>query len=148
MRLGMDWVHNNTGIDSEGQYRYSAFDQRCDWQKERVSVVSIAGRQDVPPTTVLRCWTRSRSAPSPLQSTRPLKTFSTTLYSRGVYSGECGNDKASLDHGVLAVGYALYGTTSNRTGYIIVKNSWGDCGGTMATSSCGTMPTTTMGSVA
>jgi C1A family cysteine protease len=125
MRLGMDWVHNNTGIDSEGQYRYSAFDQRCDWQKERVSVVSIAGRQDIPPNSPAMLDALSVG---PVSIAIDASSQDFQYYSRGVYSGECGNDKASLDHGVLAVGYALYGTTSNRTGYIIVKNSWGDWG--------------------
>merc|ERR1712142_136109 len=50
--------------------------------------------------------------------------FSFQFYHSGVYwSWLCGSKMDSLDHGVLAVGYGVYG--DKKTPYYWVKNSWG-----------------------
>ena len=51
MGEAMKWIANKSsgdGLNSESNYRYDAFTERCDFQKERVSVVSIKGYQKVP----------------------------------------------------------------------------------------------------
>ncbi len=105
-------------------YHYAPYDQRCDWQKERVSVVGISGHEDVPvsgPAMIAAL----RRGPVSIAIDASSQDFQN--YDRGIYHGTCSQSVKSLDHGVLAVGFRL--DDDRKHGVITVKNSWGESWG-------------------
>jgi C1A family cysteine protease len=123
MGEAMKWIANKSsgdGLNSESNYRYDAFTERCDFQKERVSVVSIKGYQKVPVSSTSMIAAISKG---PVAIAIDASSPDFQNYDRGVFN-ECRHTLESLDHGVLAVGYFLDGT-DNSSGYVTVKNSWG-----------------------
>ena len=123
MDLAMEWISRNSsgdGINSERSYSYHPYGERCDFRKERVSVVSIEGHEKVPVSSPAMIAALSRQ---PVSIGIDASSPDFQNYARGVYR-ECAHTAERIDHGVLAVGYHL-DRRDNHTGYIIVKNSWG-----------------------
>ena len=121
MGAAMAWIaQNNSGLDSEGDYGYEPLTERCDWQKQRVSVMSLGGHEDVPVKgpALIAALTRG-----PVSIAIDASSADFQNYDRGVYMGACAQTVERLDHGVLAVGFRL--DKSGQGGTILVKNSWG-----------------------
>jgi hypothetical protein len=128
MKAAYDWVVGNNGLNTEHNYPYSAFLDRCDWQQKRVSVVKITGFTSVAmkgPAMI------AALAQQPVSIAIDASSDDFQYYESGVFFGECGDRPQDLDHGVLATGYEFAtrkGKVDNTTGVIHVKNSWGDWG--------------------
>lgn len=107
------WIVLNRGVDTEGDYAYSAADGKCDIQKRKTRVSKIQGYIRVPPSE----WFLQRAvAHQPVSvgiNADPLH-----LYAGGIIDSGC---DGQLDHAVLVVGYGSEGGSD----YWLVKNSWG-----------------------
>lgn len=120
MDRAFDYIIKNGGIDTEEDYPYTAQDGVCDAPRAGRKVVTIDGYEDVPQldeSALLRAVARQPVAVAIEADQRAFQ-----LYAGGVFDAPCG---ATLNHGVLVVGY---GTLNNGTAdlpYWLVKNSWG-----------------------
>nr|DAD30667.1 TPA_asm: hypothetical protein HUJ06_009518 [Nelumbo nucifera] len=117
MDYAFQFIVENGGISSEGDYPYTATDNQCDLTKKNLHSVVIDGYEDVPANStdaLLRAVSHQ-----PVSVAIEAGGFELQFYWKGVFSGACGTD---LDHGVAVVGY---GETRNGVKYWIVKNSWG-----------------------
>ncbi|RZC32301.1 Peptidase C1 and/or Inhibitor I29 domain containing protein [Asbolus verrucosus] len=117
MEQGFEYVIKH-GLVAEEDYPYEAFDGKC-------------RRGDIPAAVNIDSY-----VVLPTESEEDLQAAVGTIgpvsvavdatdwqfYSRGVfYDSECSSANASLNHGVLAVGYGVEGNDP----YWLVKNSWG-----------------------
>ncbi|CAK9860558.1 unnamed protein product [Sphagnum jensenii] len=116
MDYAFEFIVVNGGIDTEKDYPYSSSDGYCDEAKKNAHVVTIDGYEDVPANDDDALKKAVANQPVSIAIEAGGRDFQ--LYSRGVFTGECGTD---LDHGVLVVGYG----TEHGLDYWIVKNSWG-----------------------
>lgn len=116
--IAMDYIRQN-GVDTERSYSYIANDEPCKFNKTNVgsylnNVVMIPGGN-------------MTSLYSAIGLVGPISIAIDAeddfqFYKSGIYSSSlCSNDRYSLNHAVLAVGYSNF----NNTNFIIVKNSWG-----------------------
>ena len=122
MDVAMEWIAKNNsgdGLNSEDNYRYYDYTDRCDFQKERVSVVNIDSHTKVEVNGQAMIKAIS-TGPVSIGIDASDPDFQN--YDRGVYSA-CAHTEERIDHGVLAVGFQL--EDGNASGYILVKNSWG-----------------------
>ncbi|GMI68808.1 esponsive to dehydration 21B [Hibiscus trionum] len=117
MDYAFQFIINNGGIDTEKDYPYLGFDNRCDPAKKNAKVVSIDGYEDVIPNDENALKKAVSHQPVSIAIEASGRVFQ--LYESGVFNGECGS---ALDHGVVVVGY---GTDENGQDYWIVRNSWG-----------------------
>ena len=122
MNSALEYVHYNNGVDTEAAYAYTATDGTCRYTTETVgarvtSVQNIsAGDTDSLVYAVATVGPISVAIDA---------EFDFQNYQSGIYtSSRC--SAASLDHGVLIVGY---GVTSKGRKYYIIKNSWGSSWG-------------------
>jgi len=99
------------GLEQESEYPYTAEDGTCEYDASLVTQTN-SGYSLVATDSVDALKTSISSMPTSILIEADQDVFQ--LYSSGIISSGCG---ASLDHAVLAVGYA--------PGYFIVKNSWG-----------------------
>jgi len=110
------WIKQNGGLDTEGDYPYTARDGRCDAAKKAKSAGTLSSWTDVAQSDESQLELAVAQTPVSVAIEADQSGFQ--MYSSGVFSGTCGTQ---LDHGVLAVGYG----TENGQDYWIVKNSWG-----------------------
>ena len=114
----MDYVLNNSGIDTESSYPYNADDGTCSYNKSNDGA-NITGVVKLPVGNMIALY-------DALAFVGPISVALDAegdfqMYSSGIFtSTECSSDM--LDHAVLAVGY---GVSANGTKYLMIKNSWG-----------------------
>ncbi|XP_050123883.1 cysteine proteinase COT44-like [Malus sylvestris] len=116
MDYAFEFIIQNGGMDTESDYPYKAYDQKCNVALENNKVVSIDGYEDVP--SYDENALKKAVAHQPVSVAIEAGGRALQLYESGVFTGECGS---ALDHGVVAVGYG----TENGTDYWLVRNSWG-----------------------
>ena len=114
----IEYVINNSGIDTELSYPYVAEQQECSYSNNTIgATVSNVVRL---PQADLNALYDALGTIGPISVAIDAED-DFQLYSSGIYnSSSCSTD--SLDHAVLAIGY---GISFNKKKYIIVKNSWG-----------------------
>lgn len=114
------YVVKNGGIDTEGDYPYTARDGSCQKSKQKKHVVTITGYRDVPQNdeAALAQAVAEQPVSVAIEADQPGFQF----YKNGIFNAACGTN---LDHGVLAVGYG----SQEGAHYWIVKNSWGSMWG-------------------
>jgi KDEL-tailed cysteine endopeptidase len=110
MDNAFDWVAKNGGLCTESAYPYKAVQGTCSTSCSKTSAVS--GHKDVTKNNDAAFVDALAHGPVSVAIEADTKSFQ--LYKSGIYSDAgCGT---TLDHGVLAVGYA--------SDYYIIKNSW------------------------
>jgi hypothetical protein len=108
------WVIKNGGIGSEASYPYhGANEPTC---KKVPNVADIKSYKDLTQGDEIGLTAAVNQGPLSIAIEADQSGFQ--FYSKGVYSGTCGD---KLDHGVLLVGYG----TDNGQDYWKIKNSWG-----------------------
>ncbi|XP_057862007.2 thiol protease SEN102 [Cryptomeria japonica] len=121
MDYAFQFIIENGGINTEGDYPYTAEDGQCDIIRKNSHAAVIDGYEDVPANSdeALMKAVAHQPVSVAIEAGGPEFQF----YWKGVFSGECGTD---LDHGVAVVGF---GEEKDEYGdlvkYWIVKNSWG-----------------------
>jgi hypothetical protein len=117
--LGMEYIMDAGGIDTEEFYPYLMQDSYCRFSKDHIAT-SITGYGNV---TVgdEAALADAVSTYGPISVAIDV-TESMVFYGSGVYyEPACKSDFADLNHGVLVVGY---GSNTAGQDYWIVKNSW------------------------
>ncbi|NP_001312881.1 low-temperature-induced cysteine proteinase-like precursor [Nicotiana tabacum] len=118
MDPAFEWVMNNSGINSEADYPYTASQGRCNYDKVNHKVVIIDGYQDVPEDeNALLCAVGQQPVSVGIDGS----SLDFQLYRGGIYDGECSSNPDDLSHAVVIVGYGSEGDDD----YWIIKNSWG-----------------------
>jgi len=111
------YIRDVGGIESEGDYVYTAMDGNCEFNVKK-EVANITGFVDVPHGDELALQ-KAVALIGPVSIGIDAGHASFQLYESGIYyEPECSSEY--LDHGVLAVGYG----SENGTDFWIVKNSW------------------------
>lgn len=116
--IAMDYIRLN-GVDTESSYSSIANDEPCKFNKTNVgsylnNVVMIPGGN-------MKSLYNAIGLVGPISIAIDAED-DFQFYKSGIYSSLlCNNDRYSLNHAVLAVGYSNF----NNTNFIIVKNSWG-----------------------
>jgi cathepsin L len=105
------------GIEAEEDYKYTARDGSCKFDKSKIKV-SIKAYKDIPKGNENALQTAIKSQ-GPVSVAIDAGHSSFQFYHSGVYV-EPSCSPSNLDHGVLAVGYG-----TSTADYYIVKNSWG-----------------------
>merc|ERR1712002_924319 len=121
MDQAFKYIKANGGIESEGDYPYIGRNEKCSFKKEDV-VAEDTGYVDLPSGDEAKL-TEAIAIVGPISVAIDASHFSFQFYHSGVYNSWLCSSK-NLAHGVLAVGYGLYGAT--KTPYYWVKNSWGE----------------------
>jgi cathepsin L len=121
MDNAFSWIGKNGGLCTESDYPYTSGTTRTAGTCEKSSCSVVAGSKvtkytDVTPNSDSAMMSALDQQPVSIAIEADQSSFQ--LYKSGVFTGTCG---ASLDHGVLAVGYG----TLDGTDYYKVKNSWG-----------------------
>ena len=128
----MRYVINNTGIDTEDSYPYTASDSECDYNKT-TSGATISKTVNITQGNMTDLYLA-------LGNIGPISVAidaddDLQFYKSGIYKSEiCSSE--FLNHAVLAVGYGEVPSSQNymygnyiiskvTSKYIIVKNSWG-----------------------
>jgi len=111
-------ISNNQGIDSEASYPYTAETGTCKFNKANVAA-HLVSYTDVTSGSEATL-TNDVAVRGPVSVAIDASHSSFQFYSGGVYY-EPACSATQLDHGVLAVGYGMSGSSA----YYIVKNSWG-----------------------
>jgi len=115
MDYAFEFVEENGGLCSEDEYPYTASSHwRC-MENGCSKEDPITNYQDVSQSTSAL---ESACNDGPVSIAIEADQGAFQLYHEGVFTGKCG---ASLDHGVLLVGYGTDGSND----YWKVKNSWG-----------------------
>jgi cathepsin L len=112
------YIIKNKGIDTEASYPYTAKDGTCKFTAANVGA-TISSYTDIARGSETDLQTAVANV-GPVSVAIDASKNSFQLYSSGVYN-EKTCSSTSLDHGVLAAGYGVSGTTA----YWLVKNSWG-----------------------
>jgi len=115
MWAAFQYVQKSGGIETEGDYPYEGYDEKCKWKKEK-GAVTVTGWKKLPTTEDELAAAVAVNGPVSVA----INADPVQYYSSGIISGR-GCDPKSLDHGVLIVGY---GEEKGKK-YWIVKNSWG-----------------------
>jgi len=105
------------GLTLESVYPYKGWDDRCNSRKEKLYYGTIDGYKDVKQTEHAL---KKAVAQQPVSVAIDASSWAFQFYAGGIYDEPCG---ATLDHGVLVVGY--HANTRHSEGYWIIKNSWG-----------------------
>jgi KDEL-tailed cysteine endopeptidase len=117
------YIISNGGIDTSKDYTYTAQDGSCDQRKQSEHAVTIKSFQDVKPNSPDQL--KLAVAQQPVSVAVCAEGDTWQLYDSGVVSTGCCTD---LDHGVLAIGFDVSGTSSDPA-YWLVANSWGSMWG-------------------
>jgi cathepsin L len=118
MDYAFEYIKVNNGIDTEPSYPYQASDHPCRFKAADVGAtdtgfVDITSKDE-------NALQQAVATVGPISVAIDASHASFQLYKRGVYH-EARCSQTQLDHGVLAVGYGVEGSTD----YWLVKNSWG-----------------------
>jgi len=113
MDYAFAFVVKNGGLCKETDYPFTGVDGKC---KQCTAVSKISSYKDVTQNSEDALTTAVASQPVSVAIQANQNGFQ--FYSGGVMTARCGT---TLDHGVLAVGYGVDGTTK----YWKIKNSWG-----------------------
>jgi C1A family cysteine protease len=116
MDQGFEYVIQNGGICSEGDYPYQAQDGNC---TKCTPVAKIHSYVDVLQNNETALM--GAVAQQPVSVAVEADGLDWQLYFGGIVTDSCGTN---LDHGVLVVGYGTQETTQPQS-YWKVKNSWG-----------------------
>ncbi|XP_058110485.1 zingipain-2 [Magnolia sinica] len=120
MDYAFEWVTENHGIDTEGDYPFQGRDSTCLKEKRKRQIVTIDGYVDVPANDESQLLQAVAGQPVSVGLCGSERAFQ--LYSKGIFNGPC---STSLDHACLLVGYG----SENGVDYWIMKNSWGESWG-------------------
>ena len=113
----MRYVKNNSGVDTEKNYPYTASDGSCAYNKT-YSGANVTGTVNITQGDIDALYIAIAKVGPISVAIDAEDDFQ--FYSSGIYTSDvC--DADSLNHAVLAVGYGI----QNNNKYIIVKNSWG-----------------------
>jgi len=118
MDSAFQYVIQNSGIDTEASYKYTARDGTCKFNKATIGA-TITSFKDVQAKSEAALQQAIQSL-GPVSVAIDASHSSFQFYSSGVYY-ERACSPTQLDHGVLAVGFG----TQSGSDYYIVKNSWG-----------------------
>lgn len=120
MDSAFSWIKKNGGICEEAAYPYVSGTTmktgKCDTKCAEITGTTVTKFVDVEPNSDVAMMTVLSERPVSIAIEADQRDFQ--LYKSGVFTGDCG---ATLDHGVLVVGYGSEGTQD----YYKVKNSWG-----------------------
>ncbi|KAF7089134.1 hypothetical protein CFC21_092171 [Triticum aestivum] len=117
MDNAFEFIIDNGGLTTEGNYPYTGTDDSCNSNKESNAAASIKGYEDVPANDEASLQKAVAAQPVSVAVDGGDNLF--RFYKGGVLSGDCGTE---LDHGIAAVGYGIAG---DGTKYWVMKNSWG-----------------------
>jgi C1A family cysteine protease len=117
MDNAFEFIIDNGGLTTEGNYPYTGTDGSCNSNKESNAAASITGYEDVPANDEASLQKAVAAQPVSIALDGGDNLF--RFYKGGILSGDCGTE---LDHGIVAVGY---GVASDGTKYWVMKNSWG-----------------------
>jgi len=115
MDYAFEFIISNKGLCKESDYTYKAKDGSC-VKSKCTSAVTITGYKDVPAKNEPQL--QAAVAVQPVSVAVDAAGSDWQFYKSGILGKSCGSQ---LDHGVLATGYSIQGSTP----YWIVKNSWG-----------------------
>lgn len=125
MDNGFEWIVNNRGIDTEGEWEYVAKVEKCGFFRRHHRAVAIDGFKDVPTNDEDSLMKAVSKQPVSVAIEADHQSFQ--LYAGGVYSAkDCGTE---LDHGVLLVGYGVDPSSKKHKHFWKIKNSWGEAWG-------------------
>jgi len=120
MDQAFQYVITNNGIDTEASYPYTATGPNtCEYNPSTIGA-TISSFHDIPSGSE-SALLQAVGAVGPTSVAIDASQQSFQFYSGGVYN-EPACSSTQLDHGVLAIGYGMYQST---TAYWLVKNSWG-----------------------
>jgi len=120
MDQAFEYIIANKGIELEADYPYTAEDGYSCLYKSKDRGACIEKYQDIPTGDEAALHTAIANI-GPVSVAIDASQSSFQFYSGGVYyEPQCSSTQ--LDHGVLAVGYGVWQST---TAYYLVKNSWG-----------------------
>lgn len=114
-----EYIHYNGGIDSEGQYAYTAkTGAKCLYDGKPVA--TVAGVHNITAKD-------EQELVAAVGTTGPVSIAYEVAsdfrnYHNGTYDGNCSTSPTDVNHAVVAVGY---GTDTAGKDYFIVRNSWG-----------------------
>lgn len=115
---GMRYVMNNSGLDTEKNYPYTANDGSCAYNKS-YSGATVSGTVNITKGNVTEL-NHAIATIGPISVAIDVES-DFQFYSSGIYQSTlCSTDE--LNHAVLAVGY---GISPSGKKYYIIKNSWG-----------------------
>jgi len=120
MDQAFQYVISNNGIDTEASYPYTATGPNtCEYNPQNKGA-TISNFHDIPSGSESALLTAVwQVGPTSVAIDASQQSFQ--FYSGGVYN-EPACSSTQLDHGVLAIGYGMY---QSSTAYWLVKNSWG-----------------------
>jgi hypothetical protein len=102
MDTAFEFIVNNGGLTTEGNYPYTGVNGTCNSNRASSSAASITGHEDVPANDEASLQKAVAAQPVSVALDGGDNLF--RFYKGGVLSGDCGTD---LDHGVTAVGYGV-----------------------------------------
>lgn len=118
-------------MDTEQSYPYHAHDEKCHFNKKTIGA-TCSGFVDITSgdETALQ---QAVATIGPVSIAIDVTEDKFMFYKSGIFvDDECSNQRESLNHGVLVVGYGS-NSTDNAGGksmdYWLVKNSWGESWG-------------------
>ena len=118
-----EYVHYNRGIDTESAYPYKAENEKCSFDADavgaRVHRTHNITFQDE--AQLVKAIGFKGPVSIAYQVASDFKQYKSGVYSSSI----CKNGPETVNHAVLAVGYALMDVVDSLHGYYIVKNSWG-----------------------
>jgi len=119
MDQAFQYVISNSGIDTEASYPYTATGPNSCQYSAANKAATMSSFQDVTSGSESALLTAVFKTPTSVAIDASQQSFQ--FYSGGVYN-EPACSSTQLDHGVLAVGFGMY---QSSTAYWLVKNSWG-----------------------
>jgi cathepsin F len=118
MENAFTWVIKNGGLESEADYPYEGYNDKCRFSKSKIAA-SITNYTFINKTAVQMQAFLYKNGPISIAADATLWQY----YITGVFYFPCGT---SLDHGILIVGWGVETDMFGQTmPYWIVKNSWG-----------------------
>jgi cathepsin L len=118
MTQAMEYIISNGGIDTESSYPYTAEDGTCSYSASNKGA-TLKSYVNVNSGDESDLQVKVSTGPTSVAIDASQSSFQ--FYSGGVYY-EPSCSSQNLDHGVLAVGWGVQGSSD----YWIVKNSWGE----------------------